>query len=136
MLMRRCSLLLLIGTFTLLCGLVPQTHAADEKQTEFIKLPSNLFVLKNAEATKLGKEAAEADFAAGHYRILSYGLMAVPTDAEKNLEKRGIHFEDIAGCVVSEGILGFAHGYNSTMQPLLKKKFGPDIFKGTKADRQ
>ena len=39
----------------------------------------------------------------------------------------------IAGCVVSDGILGAEEGYNSTMKPLLNRKFGRDIFKEAEA---
>jgi len=44
-------------------------------------------------------------------------------------ERYGVTVTAIAGCVVSDGILGAEEGYNSTMKPLLNRKFGHDIFK-------
>jgi hypothetical protein len=116
--MKALILLALLG-----CGFL---HAAEPESRN----PSvDLFVLKKREAVKLGKADAAKDFAAGKYRVLVYGLRAEPTKGEKKLEKLGISLDAIAGCVVSEGILGYADGYNATMSPLLKKKFGADVLR-------
>jgi hypothetical protein len=119
-----------------LAGALPSARADDGKPAERFQLPSHLHSITNDEAAQLGRDRAKKDFAAQRYYILEYGMPSGSTEAEKNLEKVGIRFESIAGCLVSQGIRGFSHGYNSTMQPLLKKQFGADVFKGTKIDRQ
>lgn len=112
-------------------GTVPPAHATDE-QPDPIKLPSELRDMEAAEATKLGMEAATADSAAGRYRVLFHGQRAGPTEAGLKLQALGVRFESVAGCVVSEGILGFEDGYNSTMEQLLKTKFRTSVFEETR----
>ena len=80
-------------------------------------------------AFEMGKTDAQEDYKAGTCRILFYGMRAAPTESEKRLEKLGVKYDSIAGCIVSEGIRGYADGYNTTMLPLLKKKLGEDAFK-------
>ena len=129
---RPFSFFLWIATW-LGCIAMP-AHASDEKRSDPIALPYTLHLLKNPEATRLGQDAASADFAASRYRALCYGQMTGLTEEEEKLEKLGVRFESIAGCLVSESIRSFTQGYNVTMESLLQEKFGPDLFKGTKAD--
>jgi len=89
------------------------------------------------EAAKKARQMAATDFAQGRYRILVYGLRRQDSPAEVNLKKRyGVATVPIAGCIVSSGITAAAESYNSTMKPLLRRKFGRDIFKegGDRAD--
>ncbi len=73
---------------------------------------------------------AETDFAQNVYRILVAGKPAVRVASEEYLtNKYGVRVTQIAGCIISEGIEGALEGYNSTMKPLLNRKFGHDIFK-------
>jgi len=86
--------------------------------------------LSKEQASKKARAMAENDFAHGVYRVWVYGLRRDESPDEKYLRKKyGVTVTPIAGCVVSDGILGAADGYNSTMESLLKQKFGRDIFK-------
>ena len=89
---------------------------------------ADLFSLDESEALKRGRADALKDAQSGNYKILTYGLRRGPSEKEKALEKLGIKTTDIAGCIVSAGILGYAKGYNAAMKPILEKKFGPEIF--------
>ena len=90
--------------------------------------------LSKSEAAAQAKEIAIRDFREGRFRILVYGLRRHESPSEKYLKEHyGVTTAPIAGCIVSEGILGAADGYNSTIQPLLNQKFGRDIFGEAKA---
>jgi len=81
-------------------------------------------------ASKKARDMARTDFAQNVYRIFVAGKPAGRIASEEYLtDKYGIHVTPIAGCVISDGIEGAIHGYNSTMKPLLNRKFGHDIFK-------
>lgn len=84
---------------------------------------------KEEAATRAGK-MAEADFARNVYRILVVGKRPAKNASDDFLkEKYGILATPIAGCLVSDGIIGAQDGYNSAMKRLLNRKFGHDIFK-------
>lgn len=86
--------------------------------------------LSRAAAKEKASEMARNDFAQGRYRILVFGMRREGSPSDKFLQKQyGVTTDPIAGCLVSDGILGTAEGYNSTMKPLLNEKFGKDIFK-------
>jgi hypothetical protein len=81
-------------------------------------------------ASKKARDMARTDFAQNVYRIFVAGKPAGRIASEEYLtDKYGIHVTPIAGCVISDGIEGAIDGYNSTMKPLLNRKFGHDIFK-------
>ena len=85
--------------------------------------------LSRDDASAKAKEIAARDFREGRFRILVYGLRRHQTPSEKYLKEHyGVTTTPIAGCIVSDGILGAAEGYNSTIKPLLNQKFGRDIF--------
>jgi hypothetical protein len=88
------------------------------------------YTLSKEEAAKTARRQAEADFAAGRYRILSFGLTAAMKD--ERLAKAGIEKKPIAGCVVSDGVLEGARVYNEIMREKLKAKLGRDIFEEPK----
>ena len=96
-------------------------HAAEPKD-DF----PNFMALKKDEAAKVARKQAEADFAAGRYRILSFGLTGAMKD--ERLAKAGIEKKPIAGCVVNDGILEGARIYNEVMREKLKAKLGRDVF--------
>ena len=86
--------------------------------------------LSKEDASMKAREMAEADFARNVYRILVVGKRPVTSPYDDYLkDKYGVLTTSIAGCVVSDGIIGAQEGYNSTMRPLLNRKFGRDIFK-------
>ena len=86
--------------------------------------------LSKEAASKKAREMAETDFARNVYRIFVVGKRPARNAYEDYLrEKYGVITTPIAGCVVSDGIIGGQEGYNSTMKPLLNRKFGHDIFK-------
>lgn len=89
------------------------------------------YSLKRKEAFTAGQNFAMEDFKKGNYRILVYGLRPdIELPSERYLRERyGIDTYPIAGCIVSEGILGGADGYNTKMKALLRQKFGMDVFK-------
>ena len=86
--------------------------------------------LSKADASKKGREMAENDFAKNVYRIFVVGKRPAKSAYDDYLrEHYGVLVTPIAGCLVSDGIIGAEEGYNSTMRPLLNRKFGHDIFK-------
>lgn len=86
--------------------------------------------LSKEDASKKAREMAETDFARKVYHILVVGKRPATSAYDNYLkEKYGVVTTPIAGCVVSNGIIGAQDAYNSTMRPLLNRKFGHDIFK-------
>ena len=86
--------------------------------------------LSKEDASKKAREMAETDFARNVYRIFVVGKRPAKSAYDDYLkEKYGVLTTPIAGCLVSDGIIGAQEGYNSTMKPLLNRKFGHDIFK-------
>jgi hypothetical protein len=86
--------------------------------------------LSKEDAAKKAREMAETDFARNVYRIFVVGKRPAKSVADDYLKEHyGVLVTPIAGCVVSDGIIGAQDGYNSTMKPLLNRKFGHDIFK-------
>jgi hypothetical protein len=86
--------------------------------------------LSKEVAAKKAREMATADFARHVYRIFVVGKRPATSAYDEYLKERyGVLMTPIAGCVVSDGIEGAQDGYNSTMRPLLNRKFGRDIFK-------
>ena len=86
--------------------------------------------LSKEDASKKAREMAEADFARNVYRIFVVGKRPATSAYDEYLKERyGVLMTPIAGCLVSDGIEGAQDGYNSTMKPLLNRKFGRDIFK-------
>lgn len=87
------------------------------------------FKLSKEPAFAEGAKQAESDFKKGVFRILIYGEPGPFFPSEIYLQKKyGVETQRIAGCVVSEGLVSGADGYNSTMQKLLNQKFDRDIF--------
>ena len=125
--MRTLALILL-----LLAPLV--SRGADRAQASNGTLDGHaaFYDLSKTEATEKAKVMALADFEQGRYRILVFGLRRTESPREIQLKERyGVATTAIAGCVVSPGIVAAAEGYNSTMKPLLNRKFGRDIFEET-----
>ncbi len=86
--------------------------------------------LSKEEASKKAREMAEHDFAKNVYRIFVVGRRPLENAYDDYLKEHyGVRVTPIAGCVVSDGIIGAEQNYNSTMKPLLNRKFGRDIFK-------
>src|ERR1044071_335166 len=86
--------------------------------------------LSKADASKKAREMAENDFANNVYRIFVVGKRPEKSAYDDYLKEHyGVLVTPIAGCLVSEGIIGAEQGYNSTMKPSLNRKFGRDIFK-------
>jgi hypothetical protein len=88
----------------------------------------NFMALKKADAVKVARKQAEADFAAGRYRMLVYGLRGPVSEQDRRLAKEGVEVKAIAGCIVSDGILEGARVYNEVMRGKLKAKLGRDVF--------
>lgn len=86
--------------------------------------------LSKEDASKKAREMAESDFARNVYRIFVVGKRPAKSAYDDYLKEHyGVLAIPIAGCIVSDGIIGAQEGYNSTMKPLLNRKFGHDIFK-------
>lgn len=86
--------------------------------------------LAKKDASKKACAMAETDFARNVYRIFVAGKPAGRIASEEYLtNKYGVRVTPIAGCLISDGIEGAMEGYNTTMRPLLNRKFGHDIFK-------
>jgi hypothetical protein len=86
--------------------------------------------LAKKDASEKARGMAIIDFAQNVYRIFVAGMPAGRVASEEYLtNKYGVRVTPIAGCLISDGIEGAIDGYNSTMKPLLNRKFGHDIFK-------
>jgi hypothetical protein len=86
--------------------------------------------LSKADASKKAREMAGNDFAKNVYRIFVVGKRPAKSAYDDYLKEHcGVLVTPIAGCLVSDGIIGAEEGYNSTIKPLLNRKFGHDIFK-------
>ena len=115
------------------CSLIVFTIAPTwaEMETNSDQFDGAIFsdLSKEAAAAK-ASTMAKQDFAGNNYRILVAGKRPHNSAYDNLLEKKyGVTVTSIAGCVVTDGIIGTIDGYNSTMKPLLNRKFGHDIFK-------
>ena len=117
--------------FSLFLATTIATIHADMKPQENELDGSAIFNdLSKEDASRKAREMAERDFAKNLYRLLVVGKRPAKSAYDDYLkEKYGVITTPIAGCVVSDGIIGAAEGYNSTIRPLLNRKFGHDIFK-------
>ena|GEM_PF-4980935 len=78
-----------------------------------------------------GAFAATIDGVRGHDEIQSFGGPPTIQQVEYHqlLKKRyGVEPNIVAGCVVSETLVRYVHGYNDVTKQRLKKKHGRDIF--------
>jgi hypothetical protein len=92
------------------------------RYAKFMQLPKE-------QAATSAREMARQDFTQGRFLILVYGLRRQDSPSEIYLlERYGVAVTPIAGCIVSPGVTVAAESYNATMKPLLRKKFGRDIF--------
>jgi hypothetical protein len=103
--------------------------AASLRAAEPEKPFPNFYQLDKPQAAATARRLAEADFTAGRYRILIFGLRASVED--KRFAKYGVEMKPIAGCIVSDGILEGARVFNEIMREKLKGKLGRDIFEET-----
>lgn len=86
--------------------------------------------LAKKDASEKARAMAIIDFAQNVYRIFVAGMPAGRVASEEYLtNKYGVRVTPIAGCLMTDGIEGAIDGYNSTMKPLLNRKFGHDIFR-------
>src|SRR5450755_5190335 len=115
--------------FVLATALAP-IHADMKPQDNELDGYATFNDLSKEDASKKAREMAETDFARNVYRVFVVGKRPAKSAYDDYLkEKYGVLTTAIAGCVVSDGIIGAQEGYNSTMKPLLNRKFGHDIFK-------
>ena len=85
-----------------------------------------------------GTAEAKKDIAQGSPKLKAYGLPMPSAEYYAMLlnSKLGIHQETIAGCVVSEDLVKYAHSYNAVVEKYAKKKFGANIFDEIMAEAQ
>ena len=106
------------------------THADMKPQDNDLDGYAIFIDLSKDDASKKAREMAETDFARNVYRIFVVGKRPAKSAYDDYLkEKYGVLTTPIAGCLVSDGIIGAEESYNSTMKPLLNQKFGHDVFK-------
>ncbi|EIQ02004.1 hypothetical protein OpiT1DRAFT_00582 [Opitutaceae bacterium TAV1] len=112
----------------LLCVLLASACGAETPDSHVSY--KSFFGLSKSEAETKAAALAKSDFESGIYRILVFGLRPAPEHDTyaKHLKSYGIECHAIAGCIVSDGILGTAKGYNEVMKLLLVKKIGKDVF--------
>lgn len=95
--------------------------------------------LSQAAGIKKGRKLAKERFKKGDYQMLTFGLPG-PENAEETAYKErlqtryGVTISRMAGCVLSDGIIGGAMGFNATMTELLKGRFGVDVFEEAKKE--
>lgn len=81
-----------------------------------------------------GRADARKDLKAGNLKVETMGPPPAPW--EKTYERLlkewyGIKFDWVAGCVVSERVIGHAKGYNEIMGKEIARKYGEDALKKT-----
>lgn len=121
----RAFVLVAVFLATALTAIQADTKAQDNEPDRY----GIFFNLSKEEASRKAREMAETDFARKVYRIFVVGKRPATSAYDEYLKERyGVLMAPIAGCIVSDGIEGAQEGYNSTMRPLLNRKFGRDIF--------
>jgi hypothetical protein len=124
----RATLLAFLGV--IFASAVVTIHADMESQGKQLDGSAIFGDLSKEDASTKAREMAETDFAHSQYRVFVAGMRPPKSAYDDYLkEKYGVLVTSIAGCVVSDGIIGAIEGYNATMKPLLNRKFGHDIFK-------
>jgi hypothetical protein len=76
-----------------------------------------------------GQQEARDDLARNTPKLLGYGLPVhwIGEFGEVLQRDYGVSREAIAGCVVSESLIQYAHAYNAVIEEHLKAKHGPDV---------
>src|SRR5471032_2005246 len=114
----RTTLSVLLAVF--FATAVAATHADVKPQDNELDGSAIFSDLSKEGASKKAREMAETDFARNVYRVFVVGKRPAKSAYDDYLkEKYGVLTTAIAGCVVSDGIIGAQEGYNSTMKPLL-----------------
>jgi hypothetical protein len=114
----------------LLAAVVSAAHADPRPENSQVDSYAFFNDLSKEDALKKARKMANADFARNVYRILVVGKRPATSAYDDYLKERyGVLMTPMAGCVVSRGVISGQEGYNSTMKPLLNRKFGRDIFK-------
>jgi hypothetical protein len=100
-----------------------------KKLTVAIGLVTLLVVLWLSASIR-GRLVAHFDVVRGHYKVLSYGLPVSwrPEYVRLLRERYGIEHRAVAGCVVSESLVSYVHGYNAVSTAAVNRKFGHDVF--------
>ena len=125
--MRAAILVLLAVVLTTAAVAIPADMKSQDNALDGYAIFNDL---SKETAAKKAREMAESDFARNVYRIFVVGKRPAKSAYDDYLKEHyGVLVTPIAGCVVSDGIIGAEDGYNSTMKPLLNRKFGHDIFK-------
>ncbi|OYW35423.1 MAG: hypothetical protein B7Z42_14700, partial [Brevundimonas sp. 12-68-7] len=81
-----------------------------------------------------GRADARKDLRAGKLRLETMGLLPAPwerTNEDLLKERYGIQYSRVAGCVVSDELIGHAKGYNQIMTAEIHRKFGDDVLHKT-----
>src|SRR5262249_44501048 len=83
-----------------------------------------------------GQVVARIDIARGKYRVLGFGLPPSwqPEYARLLRERYGIEYRPVAGCIVSESLVSYVHGYTLVSMAAANRKFGHDVFEESAED--
>jgi hypothetical protein len=93
-----------------------------------------------------GQTQAEADARKGVFAIKTWGLAEAkiggacgfPSQSEIKdrilTEKYKVTFEGIGGCLTPDSEAEFARGYNETIQTIVNKKYGQNVFEKAETD--
>lgn len=81
-----------------------------------------------------GRADARKDLQSDKLRVETMGFPPAPWEKtyERTMKERyGIEFQRVAGCVVSDRLIGHAKGYNEIMGAEITRRFGADVLKKT-----
>ena len=83
-----------------------------------------------------GMIAAWLDGLRGHQEIQVFGLRrASASESARLLSARyGVETNRVAGCVVSEGLVWYVHGYNSVFKSRMDARYGRGVFSACAGD--
>lgn len=83
-----------------------------------------------ALGTPVGALHASCASLIGNHRVKAYGLPepTFPTYRKLMRNRYDIGIDHIAGCIVSRWQIAYVNGYNAVSTPLIKRRFGNDVF--------
>jgi len=103
--------------------------ASEPQAGTYVVLPTDRPHLSYDAAYRAGRADAQRDIARGYFAVEEFGRLPVwQADYAKIAERRfGLHIKTVAGCIVDEGTVGHAKGYNEISEPAIVRRFGRDV---------
>jgi hypothetical protein len=103
--------------------------ASEPQPGTYVVLPTDRPHLSYDAAYRAGRAEATRDVARGYFAVEEFGRLPVWHDDYAKIAQRrfALHIRTVAGCIVDEGIVGHAKGYNEVSEPAIIRHFGRDV---------